>query len=286
MRKITGMFTETRQHWVGDGFPVRTLLSHERAGETASPFLLLDYAGPHQFGPKNGAPRGVGAHPHKGFETVTIVYEGEVEHRDSTGAGGVIGPGDVQWMTAGRGIMHQEHHSPEFTRKGGNFEMVQLWVNLPARNKNAPAGYQNITRDIIPTVSAAGSDVRVIAGQFGKTKGPTRTFTPINLWDAKLKGGANLSLPVPESHNTTLVLLRGGIEVNGRSFIGTQSIVMEPGKGDIAVTAREDSVFVVLSGTPINEPVVQYGPFVMNTEAEIRRAMADFNKGNFGRVKA
>src|SRR5690606_1700931 len=155
------------------------------------------------------APRGVGAHPHKGFETVTIVYQGEVEHRDSTGAGGVIGPGDVQWMTAGNGILHQEYHSSEFTRKGGAFEMVQLWVNLPAKDKSAKPGYQNITRDIIPTLNDGAAAIRVIAGEYRATVGPTRTFTPINVWDVTLGADGALSLPVPADHNTTLVVLRG-----------------------------------------------------------------------------
>lgn len=284
MRRIVGQFSEQRQHWVGDGFPVRSLLSHERAGEAASPFLLLDYAGPHRFGPKQGAPRGVGSHPHKGFETVTIVYQGEVEHRDSTGAGGIIGVGDVQWMTAGNGILHQEYHSPAFTLTGGDFEMVQLWVNLPARDKGAAAGYQNITKDIIPAVREDGATLRVIAGDYRGTKGPTRTFTPINVWDTALKAGATLSLPVPEDHNTTLVLRHGAIEVNGRSFEGTQSILLEPGEGDILLDIREDSAVLVLSGAPIHEPVVQYGPFVMNSDAEIRAAINDFNSGKFGRL--
>lgn len=286
MRKIVGNHIEKRAHWVGDGFLVRSLLSHETAGSFASPFLLLDYAGPHQFGPKQGAPRGVGAHPHKGFETVTIVYQGEVEHRDSTGAGGVIGPGDVQWMTAGNGILHQEYHSPAFTRQGGAFEMVQLWVNLPAKDKSAKPGYQNITHDIIPTVNDSGAAIRVIAGDYRGTVGPTRTFTPINVWDVTLGADGSLSLPVPADHNTTLVVLRGTLAVNGDTFTGPQTVLLAPGEGDIALSATEDSQFLVLSGQPIDEPIVQYGPFVMNTEAEIRAAIAEYNKGGFGRLGA
>lgn len=286
MRQIVSYQTEKRPHWVGDGFPVRSLLSHDRAGTAASPFLLLDYAGPHHFTPKQGAPRGVGAHPHKGFETVTIVYQGEVEHHDSTGAGGVIGPGDVQWMTAGRGILHQEYHSTAFTRQGGDFEMVQLWVNLPARDKSADPGYQNITHDQIPIVQDGRARIRVIAGNYRGTQGPTRTFTPINVWDANLPAGQTLSLPVPEDHNTTLVLLRGTLLLNDESLAGPQSVLLARGAGDIVVSASEDSVFLLLSGTPIHEPVVQYGPFVMNSETEIRAAIADYNKGSFGKLSA
>lgn len=286
MRRITGKFNQAQQHWVGNGFPVRTLLSHDVAGAAVSPFLLLDYAGPHQFGPKIGKPRGVGAHPHKGFETVTIVYEGEVEHRDSTGAGGIIGPGDVQWMTAGNGIMHQEFHSQDFTRDGGEFEMVQLWVNLPAADKSARPAYQNITADIIPLAKADGFEARVIAGDFNGIKGPTRTFTPINMWDTKLAAGHDIRLPVPEDHNTTLVLLRGALTLGETRLQGTQSLLLAPGPEDIILHADEDSLLLVLTGQPIDEPVVMYGPFVMNTEDEIRNAVADFNSGRFEQITA
>ena len=189
MRKILGRYSAPRPHWVGDGFPVRSLFSHQTHGQQISPFLLLDYAGPARFEPTPQR-RGVGEHPHRGFETVTIVYEGEVEHRDPTGAGGTIGPGDVQWMTAASGILHEEYHSPTFAAKGGYFEMVQLWVNLPAMNKKAPPGYQTLLDKDIPTVnlpSGAGT-VRVIAGDYEGHKGPARTFTPIDVWDVRLEG--------------------------------------------------------------------------------------------------
>lgn len=286
MRQIVGQFSEKRQHWVGDGFPVRNLLSHDRAGTHASPFLLLDYAGPHDFGRNTGKPRGVGAHPHKGFETVTIVYAGEVEHRDSTGAGGVIGPGDVQWMTAGRGIMHQEFHSEAFGARGGSFEMVQLWVNLPAADKSAEPGYQNITADSIPTITAEGLEARIIAGSFGAAEGPTRTFTPINVWDVTLKAGHGADLPIPADHNTTLVVLRGEITLGEENISAATSVLLAPGPEPIRITAATDSLVLVLSGAPINEPLVQYGPFVMNTQAEIRSAMTDYNSGRFGRISA
>ncbi|MEG1452476.1 pirin family protein [Brevundimonas sp.] len=286
MRQITGVFSEKRQHWVGDGFPVRSLLSHQMAGPAASPFLLLDHAGPYQFTPKLGQPRGVGAHPHKGFETVTIVYEGEVEHRDSTGAGGVIGRGDVQWMTAGDGIIHEEFHSQNYTRTGGAFEMVQLWVNLPAADKSTPARYQNLTSDMIPVVEREGMTTRVIAGEFDGHYGPAQTFTPVNVWDVKAKAGQTIRLPVPASHNTSLVVLHGTVAMGGTEYTDGSTIMLAPGADDIVVDVRADAVLVVLSGEPINEPVVAYGPFVMNTEDEIRQAITDFNAGRFGKISA
>lgn len=284
MRDITGVFSEKRQHWVGDGFPVRSLLSHHAAGAAASPFLLLDHAGPYEFSPKLGQPRGVGAHPHKGFETVTIVYDGEVEHRDSTGAGGVIGPGDVQWMTAGDGIIHEEFHSPEFTRKGGAFEMVQLWVNLPAKDKSAPAGYQNITHDMIPVVENNGVSVRVIAGAYGEVDGPARTFTDINVWDVRVAKSQTMTLPVPASHNVSLVVLNGAVVLGEVAFTDGATLMLAPGEAGVEIGVTEGTKLVVLSGEPIDEPVFAYGPFVMNTEAEIRTAIADFNAGRFGRI--
>ncbi|HPG88438.1 MAG TPA: pirin family protein, partial [Hyphomicrobium sp.] len=207
MRKILGIYSAPRQHWVGDGFPVRTMLSHHDQGAHISPFIMLDYAGPAKFTPTTDR-RGVGQHPHKGFETVTIVYDGEVEHRDSTGAGGVIGPGDVQWMTAASGIVHEEFHSPAFAKTGGTFEMVQLWVNLPAKDKAAKPGYQNLLDANIPAVDlpdGAGT-LRVIAGAYGSAKGPARTFTPINIWDVRLGRGKTATLDVPEGHTLSVLV--------------------------------------------------------------------------------
>lgn len=285
MRQISGVFSEKRQHWVGDGFPVRSLLSHHAAGDAASPFLLLDHAGPYEFSPKSGEPRGVGAHPHKGFETVTIVYEGEVEHRDSTGAGGVIGRGDVQWMTAGNGIIHEEFHSENYTRTGGPFEMVQLWVNLPAAHKSTQAGYQNITSDMIPVVEVDGMTVRVIAGEFASAYGPAKTFTAINVWDVKAKAGHQAQLPIPETHNTSLVVLRGSVSLGGGTYDEGSTVMLAPGQDDVVLNVLDDAVLVVLSGEPIKEPVFAYGPFVMNTEDEIRQAIREFNAGLFGVIR-
>lgn len=286
MRKIIGIHGNNRQSWVGDGFPVRSLFSHASLGNAASPFLLLDYAGPTAFAPASH-PRGVGSHPHKGFETVTIVYQGEVEHRDSTGQGGVIGPGEVQWMTAGNGILHQEFHSQEFTRKGGTLEMVQLWVNLPAANKGADPGYQAITAETIPVVDLGGAGLgRVIAGSLAGQTGPARTFTPINVWDLRLNSGTRLGLDVPGSHNVALVVLKGRIGFGEASVGEAQSLHLAPGAGPVEIEIAQDSTVLLLSGEPIDEPVVMHGPFVMNTGAEISAAIADFQAGRFGRIAA
>lgn len=205
MKKILGIVGNNNGHWVGDGFPVRTLFSYDRLGPQVSPFLLFDYAGPAKFEP-SAKPRGVGTHPHRGFETVTIVYDGEVSHRDSTGKGGTIGPGDVQWMTAAGGILHEEFHSPDFTAAGGDFRVVQLWVNLPAKHKMSVPGYQAITNADIPTVALPGGRLRVIAGEFAGTKGPARSFTPINLWDLRLDKGTALKFELPGGHNASVAV--------------------------------------------------------------------------------
>ncbi len=284
MRQILGVHSAPQAHWVGDGFPVRTLLSYHDQGQHVSPFIMLDHAGPYQFEPTT-ARRGVGTHPHKGFETVTIVYEGEVEHRDSTGAGGVIGPGDVQWMTAGSGILHQEYHSPAFAEKGGNFEMVQLWVNLPAKDKSASPGYQTIVNAQIPQLDLpdeAGT-VRVIAGDFDGENGPAETFTPINIWDVRLRSHKRATLNIPEGHTLSLLVLAGTVTVNGREIVReSQTVLLAQDGGEVTLEANSDAKVLVLSGEPINEPVVAHGPFVMNTADEIRQAMAQFQSGAFG----
>ncbi|AYD64142.1 pirin family protein [Achromobacter sp. LC458] len=286
MKKILGLHAAPRPHWVGDGFPVRSMFSYNDKGKNVSPFLLLDYAGPAKFEPADH-PRGVGQHPHRGFETVTIVYSGEVEHRDSTGNGGVIGPGDVQWMTAASGILHEEFHSPAFTRTGGELEMVQLWVNLPAKDKGAAAGYQGILNADIPVAALpdeAGS-VRVIAGNFDGHAGPARTFTPMDVWDVRLKAGKSATFPVAAGRNSMLVVLRGTLLINGESVARDAQLALFSQDGeDITVEANNDAVFLVLSGEPIDEPVVGYGPFVMNTQAQIVEAIQDFNAGRYGQM--
>jgi redox-sensitive bicupin YhaK (pirin superfamily) len=284
MRQILGIYSAARPHWVGDGFPVRTMLSHRDQGEHISPFIMLDYAGPAKFEPTRDR-RGVGAHPHKGFETVTVVYEGEVEHRDSTGAGGLIGPGDVQWMTAASGILHEEHHSSAFAKQGGNFEMVQLWVNLPAKAKRAKPGYQTLLEADIPVVDldAGAGKLRLIAGAFGGRTGPARTFTPINVWDVRLARGKTATLDVPEGHTLSACVLSGTVELNGEEIAReAQTVLFGRGGGGITIEANSDAKLLILTGEPIDEPVVAHGPFVMNTVGEIKQAMLDFQAGRFG----
>ena len=286
MKQVTGVYTAPRPHWVGDGFPVRSLFSYQSHAEQLSPFLLLDYAGPHTFAPGTEK-RGVGEHPHRGFETVTIVYRGEVEHRDSTGRGGIIGPGDVQWMTAGAGILHEEFHSEAFTHKGGELEMVQLWVNLPAKNKMTAPGYQSITQDFIPTVELpdnAGT-ARIIAGQYQQTTGPAHTFSPLNVWDMRLQQARQVTLSQPEGWSTALVVLKGSIAVNGSTTASEAQLVVLSQQGDaLHLEATHDASVLLLSGEPLNEPIVGYGPFVMNTRQEIAEAVRDFNTGRFGQL--
>jgi len=284
MKKIVSVIENSNQHWVGDGFPVRTLFSYDSLGQQISPFLLFDYAGPTRFEP-SAKPRGVGQHPHRGFETVTIVYEGEVAHKDSTGKGGIIGPGDVQWMTAASGILHEEFHSPAFSKSGGNFRVVQLWVNLPAKDKMAAPGYQAILDADIPSVTTQGARVRVIAGDFNGTKGPARSFTAINLWDVRLEKDASLLLDLPEGHNAAVAILSGNVTVNGEANArDAQVILLDPAGTQVQVKAGKDAVLLVLTGQPIREPIAGYGPFVMNTQAEIRQAITDFNSGRFGQI--
>lgn len=286
MKKVLGIYTSPKQHWVGDGFPVRSLFSYDSLGKHASPFLLLDYAGPTDFTPASRR-RGVGQHPHRGFETVAIVYKGEVEHRDSTGSGGVIGPGDVQWMTAASGILHEEFHSDEFTRKGGTLEMVQLWVNLPAKDKMAAPGYQTILDSDIPSVELAdgAGRVRVIAGDYEGHHGPAKTFTPMDVWDLRLQQGHATELIMQEGRMLALVVLHGTVLVNGQHIAReAQLVLFDRADTNLSVEANSDATILVLSGEPIEEPIVGYGPFVMNTQAEIQEAVTDFNTGRFGRM--
>jgi len=287
MKNLIGIYTSPRGHWVGDGFPVRTLFSYDNLGKHISPFLLLDHAGPAEFTPTTEQ-RGVGQHPHRGFETVTIVYDGEVQHRDSTGSGGLIGPGDVQWMTAASGILHEEFHSESFARTGGKLEMVQLWVNLPAKDKMAAPGYQTILDSDIPRIALkdnAGS-LRLIAGEFEGHKGPSRTFTPIDVWDLRLNTGRLVTLDLHDGRNSALVVLKGSVRVNaGESASVGQLVLLERAGRAVSLEAAEDAVVLLLSGEPIDEPIVGHGPFVMNSEEEIHQAFVDFQSGRFGRIR-
>ncbi|MFW3894663.1 pirin family protein [Pseudomonas bharatica] len=286
MKKIQGVYQAPPAHWVGDGFPVRSLFSYDNLARHISPFLLLDYAGPQHFSPTS-ARRGVGEHPHRGFETVTIVYQGELEHRDSSGAGGFIGPGDVQWMTAAGGIIHEEFHAPSFARSGGMLEMVQLWVNLPARDKSAPAGYQTLLDADIPRVALAdeAGSLRVIAGEYLGHEGPARTFTPMDVLDVQLKADKSLRLSGAQGRNAALVVLRGTVRVNAEKSVGAAELVLFERDGDqVLIEADSDAMLLWLSGEPLDEPIVGYGPFVMNSEAEIVQAFEDFQAGRFGQM--
>ncbi|MGK3043023.1 pirin family protein, partial [Klebsiella michiganensis] len=283
MKQITGIYTAPSQHWVGDGFPVRSMFSYQTHGEQLSPFLLLDYAGPHHF-PAGTGKRGVGEHPHRGFETVTVVYSGEVEHRDSTGRGGVIGPGDVQWMTAGAGILHEEFHSAEFTRTGGELKMIQLWVNLPAKDKMTQPGYQSITADVIPDVELPNNagHMRVIAGRYEDIVGPAHTFSPLNVWDLQLNQSQEITLHQPAGWSTALVVLEGEVVVNGEGSAREGQLVVLSQKGEaLHLSASSNAKVLLMAGEPLQEPIVGYGPFVMNTEAQIAEAVRDFNSGRF-----
>lgn len=285
-KKLIGTYGPGSSHWVGDGFPVRNLFPSNGIQLEVSPFLMLDYAGPQYFKPAP-QPRGVGEHPHRGFETVTIAYQGSVGHRDSAGNSGVIYPGDVQWMTAASGVLHEEMHEAEFTKNGGIFEMIQLWVNLPAANKMSKPGYQAITREQIPTVDfATGGHARVIAGSLNGSQGPARTFTPLNVWDVNLKAGEQVELPVPEGHNTAVVLRKGDVEVNEAGKLSGEARIAVLGRegSTVVLKATADSQLLLLSGEPINEPVASYGPFVMNTREEIMQAVDDFRSGRFGQL--
>ena len=287
MRKIIAVHDAAPPHWVGDGFPVRSVFSYDGLGrEPLSPFLMLDYAAPRHFDP---APRrrGVGVHPHRGFETVTIVYAGELEHRDSTGNGGRIGPGDVQWMTAASGILHEEFHSERFTREGGEMSMMQLWVNLPARHKMDEPRYQTILDADIPQVTLGGDagTLRVIAGEFEGRRGPAKTFTPIEVWDLKVASGRTVTLATPEGHTTAIVPMQGRAIVNGEHPTGPAQLArLARDGGDFSITAEGDLSALIIAGEPIAEPVVGYGPFVMNSDREIAAAFADFQNGRFGQM--
>ena len=282
-KNLINIEQKTGQHWVGNGFPVTTMFSYDDLGKELSPFLLLDYAGPMTFEPSN-TPRGVEQHPHRGFETVTIVYQGELEHRDNAGNAGKIGPGDVQWMTAARGILHEEMHERDFTQKGGTLEMIQLWVNLPAKDKMGTPRYQEILTQDIPVVTLAenGGRVRVIAGDYQGTRGAAKTFTPINVWDIHLNQGQKIALSLPEGFTTALLGMKGTVVMNSTHTLNRKELARFERDGDrLALEATSDATVLVLNGEPINEPIVGQGPFVMNTQEEILQAMTDYRAGRF-----
>ena len=262
---------------------MKTMFSYSELENAISPFLLLDYAGPADFEPTT-TPRGVGAHPHRGFETVTIVYQGDVEHRDNAGNTGKIGPGDVQWMTAGKGILHEEMHGRELTEMGGTLEMVQLWVNLPAKYKMSSPKYQDILNEDIPVVSLnhAAGRVRIISGEFHHVQGPAQTFTPIHLWDVQMNKASHLELPLRPGFTTAILVLNGRALVNEQTELSASQLVLFEREGNaVLLETRESANFLVLHGEPIDEPIVGQGPFVMNTQKEIIQAVTDFQEGRF-----
>ncbi|HZO01098.1 MAG TPA: pirin family protein [Burkholderiales bacterium] len=278
MKNILRIHKQPEGHWVGDGFPVHTVLDYQRHPEL-SPFLLLDHAGPADFPPAE-KPRGVGWHPHRGFETVTVVLDGEVDHEDTAGNGGRIGPGDVQWMTAGSGLLHKEMHSDAFTRRGGRFHALQLWVNLPAKSKMTAPRYQTLLASDIPSVGP----VRVIAGEYEGAKGPAQTFTPVNLLDVRLQARQSVELRLRDGFSAGLYIVSGNAAVNGESAREGELVVLDRQGDVVRIEAQADAVVFVMNGASIDEPVAGYGPFVMNTPREIQQAFADYHAGRLGKI--
>ncbi len=288
MKKIVRVQKAPPPHWVGNGFHVNSLFFYEQDAQALSPFLMLDYGSPKAFVPST-QPRGVGQHPHRGFETVTVAYQGEIEHHDSEGNRGTIGPGDVQWMTAASGIVHEEWLSPSFNSRGGVLEMAQLWVNLPAKDKMAPPRYQEIVKTQIPTVIAeGGARVQVVAGEFAGERGPAMTYSPINVWDTQLSAGQTLVLALKDGYTTLFAVLKGSVRINETQTVASPALVMLEREGTQAKLEAidTDATVLVLHGEPLNEPVVGYGPFVMNTRDEIMQAVDDFQSGRFIRPKS
>jgi hypothetical protein len=287
VRPVAGIHRGAPLHWVGNGFHVSTYFpTSSLSFQRISPFVLMDYGARKEFAPLARGRRGVGWHPHRGFETVTLAWEGTVSHRDNAGHAGVIGPGEAQWMTAGAGIFHEEYHEEEFTRRGGWMHMMQLWVNLPKKDKAARPAYQAIVAAQIPNVAVERGSVRVIAGEFEGARGPAHTFTPITMLDAQLGEGARLAVPLPPSHNALAVVAHGRVSAAGRVAAGGDLVLFENHGARLELTAEQDAHVIVLAGEPIDEPVVQYGPFVMNTTEEIEQAMVDVELGRFGPIPA
>ena len=286
-KKVGAILRNNHQHWVGDGFPVRTLFSYNGQGNGISPFLMLDYGA--GYFPPTEERKGVGEHPHRGFETVTIVYEGSVEHRDSGGGGGKIGRGDVQWMTAASGVVHEEFHGRDFAKSGGDFEMAQLWVNLPAKDKMSTPRYQEILDSDIPEVELlqGAGKVRVIAGEYEGRKGPAKTFSRLNVWDLRLQGGRSAEFTVQDGDTTILPIFGGTVRINGTDVVQAAEAALFEQSGStfrLENTGMDEVKVLFLSGAPLNESIVGYGPFVMNTEDEIYQAVKDYQSGKMGRL--
>lgn len=286
-RSVEAIIPPRELHYVGDGFRVHNFIpSQLKLGmQRMNPFILMDYNSKFYFGASE-RPRGVGVHPHRGFETVTVAYKGRIQHHDSNGGGGIIGEGDVQWMTAAGGILHKEYHEKEWSKKGGEFQMVQLWVNLPAKNKMDPAKYQPIENDKMKRYKSEGAELEIIAGEYKGKKGPATTFSPIHLYNLKLEKDAEFSFSFPENYNTAMLVVEGSILVNGQEKVPTDFFILMANDGDsFSVEATENSKLLILSGEPLNEPIAAHGPFVMNTREELYQAFDDYNSGKFGYLK-
>lgn len=283
-KKIKFKVKPEEQHWVGNGFFVHTLI-HPNAkwNSHISPFLLMDYAPPKHF-PATKEKNGVGEHPHRGFETVTFAIQGEVEHRDSSGGGGVIGPGDVQWMTAAKGLVHEEFHSRKFAEEGGDFEMVQLWVNLPAKDKMNQPRYQGLKKESFPELKFGQATAKVVAGDLEGVEGPALTHTPIKLFSIDSGASENLQIPLPRDTNTLVLVLRGELQLEGQVFVERELLIFERDGDVLDINVQENTKLLVMNGEPIEEPIAAYGPFVMNTRAELQQAVDDFNSGKMGRL--
>ena len=284
-KSIEAIIAPPPAHMVGDGFRVHNFFPNSQLidKKRMSPFFMLDYGAKIEFNP-SAEPRGVGVHPHAGFETVTVAYHGKIAHHDSAGNSGIIGEGDVQWMTAGSGLLHKEYHEKEFSKTGGLFQMVQLWVNLPAKDKKTSPKYQEITNSMLTRYQLPGDKgyVEVFAGEFNGVKGPASTFTPIHAYNARLKKGAKLEMSFPADYNTGLLIIEGEAKINGDTAPQDHFVLLKNDGENFEVEATEDTVILVLSGEPINEPIAAYGPFLMNTWDEVEKAMKDVNAGKFG----
>lgn len=285
-KKVEMIMKPRAPHFVGDGFRVHNFIpsGYGLTMQRMDPFIMLDYNSKFHF-PATDKPKGVGVHPHRGFETVTIAYQGKVAHHDSAGGGGVIGEGDVQWMTAASGVLHKEYHEEEWSKKGGVFQMVQLWVNLPAKDKMSAPKYQSLVNNDIKRyeLENGAGEIEVIAGEYKGVKGSASTFSPVHLYNAHLKSGGSAEFSLPAAYNTALVVIEGSMKVNGGEHVPMDHFVLMENEGeDFTVEAQEDAVVLVLSGEPIGEPIAARGPFVMNTHEELAQAMRDFNLGKFG----
>ncbi|WP_291091493.1 pirin family protein [Empedobacter sp. UBA7494] len=286
-KNIEAVIAPREPHFVGDGFRVHNFIpsGYHLDMRRMDPFIMLDYNSKFDF-PATDKPKGVGVHPHRGFETVTIAYQGSVSHHDSAGGGGTIHQGDVQWMTAASGVLHKEYHAEEFYKKGGIFQMVQLWVNLPAKDKMSAPKYQAIEHKDIPTVEVENGFVEVIAGEYNQAKGAASTFSPVHMLNAKLNEGGKANFNFPAHYNTILLVIEGEVKVNNQEIVPTDHLLLFTNEGeDFTIEATESSVVLILSGEPLNEPIASYGPFVMNTQEQIREAFDDYNHGKFGTLE-